>query len=189
MRNQRKARYFAAAQEILSTGGYGALKLAAVCKHLDVTTGAFYHSFENWNTFTREFLQAWHEERTTYYANLTRAESDPAQQALIVASAAMSFDHRSEAAIRAWAHIDPEVEKIQIVVDQERYEVVLEVTNQLVGADDGPRFAKWAISTLIGFEQLTHQQTRDDLVWQLEQLVALAIGIYEQRKADGLVSA
>jgi AcrR family transcriptional regulator len=115
-----KERFFEAAQEILATDGYGGLKLAAVCKSLRVTTGAFYHAFGSWNEFTGEFLDNWRRERTTLLIELARAAGDPVVQLEMLRQATVELRHGGEAAIRVWAAVDPTVAGVQMQVDQER---------------------------------------------------------------------
>jgi len=104
-----RERFFDAGQEILATEGYGSLKLAAVCQALDVTTGAFYHSFTNWSDFTSELLENWRRERTTLIAEVARSAGDPVKQLQSLLAATLELRHGSEAAIRIWAAVDPAV--------------------------------------------------------------------------------
>lgn len=169
-----RRRYFDAAHEILSTQGYGALKLAAVCRRLNVTTGAFYHSFDSWQEFKNAFLEDWLQERTEATAEVARALSDPVNQLELLLRAAVDLRHASEAAIRVWANTDPEVAAMQRTVDAARFTIVHEIAEKLVGPDDASRYAWWALNVLVGFEQSSHPQTTEDLYWQLEQVLAVA---------------
>lgn len=178
-----KVRFFDAALDILATEGYGGLKLAAVCQRLKVTTGAFYHAFASWSEFTSELLANWRRERTTLIAELSRAAGDPAGQLAALLSATLDLRHGSEAAIRVWAAVDPEVAEVQKLVDAERYEVVLEAMSRLVGKKDGPRWANWGLNVLIGFEMSTNGQTPADLEFELRTVMEQAIAVSERRKA------
>lgn len=178
-----RERFFDAGQEILATEGYGALKLAAVCKHLDVTTGAFYHSFESWNEFTSALLGNWRRERTTLIAELARSADDPVKQLEALLGATLELRHRSEAAIRVWAAVDPEVAEIQDRVDAERYDIVLDAMERLVGKKDARRYANWGLNVLIGFEVSTNGQELADLEWELTQVLNAAMAVREARRA------
>lgn len=169
-----RRRYFDAAHEILSTGGYGALKLAAVCRHLQVTTGAFYHSFASWQEFKNAFLEDWLQERTEATAEVARNLTDPVNQLEMLLQAAVNLRHASEAAIRVWANTDPDVAAMQRTVDQARFDIVHEIALKLVGPDDAPRYAWWSLNVLVGFEQSSHRQSTEELYWQLEQVLAAA---------------
>jgi len=177
-----KERFFEAAQEILATDGYGGLKLAAVCKRLKVTTGAFYHAFGSWNEFTTEFLHNWRRERTTLLAELSRTAGDPAGQLEALLAATLELRHGSEAAIRVWSAVDTEVAEVQRQVDSERYEVVLEAMNQLAGKKDGARFANWGLNVLVGYEMATNGQTPADLEWELRSILERAVAAKEARR-------
>ncbi|MFL6060602.1 MAG: TetR/AcrR family transcriptional regulator [Marmoricola sp.] len=178
-----KVRFFDAALEILANEGYGGLKLAAVCKRLKVTTGAFYHAFSSWNEFTDELLDTWRRERTTELAELSRSASDPVEQLQRLLAATLEFRHSAEAAIRVWASVDPAVAEIQKRVDGERYEVVVEAMTKLVGKKEAPRFANWGVNILIGFEASTNEQDPADLEWELTQVLLVAVAHGEARKA------
>ena len=178
-----RERFFDAGQEILATEGYGSLKLAAVCQALDVTTGAFYHSFTNWSDFTSELLDNWRRERTTLIAELARSADDPVKQLESLLAATLELRHGTEAAIRIWAAVDPEVAKVQEQVDAERYDVVLDAMERLVGKKDARRWANWGLNVLVGFEVSTNGQEIADLEWELTQVLQAAVAVSEARKA------
>jgi AcrR family transcriptional regulator len=178
-----KARFFDAALEILATDGYGGLKLAAVCKRVKVTTGAFYHAFSSWNQFTSEFLSTWRLERTTLLAELSRAAKDPVEQLERLLTATLDFQHQAEAAIRVWAAVDPEVAAVQKLVDAERYGIVVEAMTKLVGKKEAPRYANWGVNVLIGFEMSTNGQTPAELEFELRSVLASAVSATDARKA------
>lgn len=167
-------RFFEAAQEILANQGYGALKQAAVCEQVGVTTGSFYHAFENWAAFTAAFLENWRRERTTLIAELARTTGDPVGQLEALLAGTLGLNHRSECAIRVWAAVDPDVARVQARVDQDRYDVVLEAMVQLVGKREARRYANWGLNILLGFEAATNGQDIADLEWELRQVLEAA---------------
>ena len=170
-----KERFFDAAQEILATDGYGGLKLAAVCKRLKVTTGAFYHAFGSWSEFTTEFLHNWRRERTTLLAELARTAGDPVLQLEMLRAATVELRHGSEAAIRVWAAVDADVAAVQEQVDRERYEVVLDAMQRIVGKKEAPAYSDWGLNVLVGFELSTGARSPSDLEWQLTQVLQAAV--------------
>ena len=174
MNDDPQRRFFDAAHEILSTEGYGALKQAAVCSKVGVTTGAFYHTFKSWQEFTDSLLEDWLRERTQVIADVARRLDDPITQLETLREAAVSLRHGSEAAIRIWSGTDPQVAAIQLAVDEGRFEVVQEVMKKLVGPKEAPRYAWWGLDVLVGYEQVGHRQTVDDLRWQLDQVLQAA---------------
>ena len=170
-----RASFFRAAQEILGTEGYGGLKLAAVCRRLSVTTGSFYHSFDSWQEFTDALLDDWVEERTTRLVGLARAEPDPVAKLRLLAEVSSELMHRTEAAIRVWAAVDPRVRQRQEKVDADRYQIVHEGMRGLVGDELAGRYTVLAMSTLIGFEMVSAHFDRADLDWSLETILARAV--------------
>lgn len=170
-----RRRFFNAAHDLLATEGYGALKQAAVCRRVGVTTGAFYHSFKNWDDFTAALLDDWHRERTTVHAQFARAQAEPLRQLRALAEAGVLLRHKSEGAIRVWAGVDPRVAVVQQAVDDERFAVLTEAMTRVV-ADrrEARRLAALGMNILAGFEQMPYLQTTADLRWQFRQLLELA---------------
>ncbi len=166
--------WYSAAYEILATEGYGALKLAPLCKKLGVTTGSFYHSFDNWQDFTEALLVTWLRERTDETVAIVRENDDPVQRLRMLAQAAYDPLHRTEAAIRVWAGADDRVGQIQRKVDEGRYMVVYEAMLQLVGPDEAEAYTVWELSTLIGYEMISGEYARDHLLWSVEQVLDAA---------------
>lgn len=166
--------WFAAAYDILATQGYGALKLAPLCKKLGVTTGSFYHSFDNWQDFTDALLTHWLAERTEQIIVIARQTEDPVARLRLLARAAGEFLHRTEGSIRVWAGIDEHVASFQHKVDEERHHTVVEAMSAIVGPERADAYATWALSTLAGYEMLPEHQDREHLLWALETILAEA---------------
>jgi AcrR family transcriptional regulator len=157
--NERKSQFFVAGMEILAEDGFGGLKLAALCRRVGVTTGSFYHSFDNWQDFSRQLIETWRDERTLRAAELAKAEIDPAERVEMLLRFGVSLPHSAEAAIRVWAGVDREVGAIQESVDHERLtaatEAIAELTGDPVEASD---LAHAAFYLLVGFEQATSER-------------------------------
>lgn len=177
-----RRRFFDAGMEILALKGYGSLKLTTLCRHLGVTTGSFYHSFENWQDFTVQFLEAWYHEGTLKIIEMTKAEVDPIHQVEMLLRASMSVPHEAEAAIRVWAGINPVVRKFQDDVDSQRLEIVTEAFERLVGdLHLAARLAKSALYALIGYEQAGAARDLEALELLLRSLQDEAIQIMTRR--------
>jgi len=174
--------WFAAAYEILATDGYGSLKLAPLCKRLGVTTGSFYHSFDNWQDFTDALLATWLHERTEDTVRIVRQYDDPLERLRMLAQAAYDLLHRTEAAIRVWSGVDDRVAAVQRKVDEGRYQVVHEAMSAIVGPDLAEDFTVWGLSTLIGFEMIAAEHSREHLVWSVEQILAAAEAAAQAQK-------
>lgn len=166
--------WFAAAYEILASQGYGALKLAALCEKVGVTTGSFYHSFDNWQDFTDSLLSAWLTDRTDATIALAHQSVDPAERIGILIQATENLMHRTEAAIRVWAGVDPKVAAIQRQVDQSRFSVLHEGMCEIVGPELADQFAVWGLSTVIGYEMVADTHPIEHLLWSIRQIFAAA---------------
>jgi AcrR family transcriptional regulator len=177
--------WFSAANEILASDGYGALKLAALCKKLGVTTGSFYHSFDNWQDFTDSLLANWLAERTEQTVAIARQTEDPVLRLKLLAQRSYELLHRTESAIRVWAGVDDKVAEVQRKVDDGRYLVVYEAMEAIVGPEHAAAYSVWGLSTLIGFEMIADHHDRDKLLWSLESILADAqrVARAEKRKA------
>lgn len=172
--------WYAAGEEILATEGYGGLKLAALCRRLGVTTGSFYHSFDNWQDFTDSLLANWVTERTEQTIEIARRTEDPVARLQLLVQAGHDLMHRTEGAIRVWSAIDPRVGAVQKIVDDGRYQVVFEAMEAVVGPDRAEAYTVWGMSTLIGYELLAGEHAREHLLWSLQSILADA-----QRTAAG----
>ncbi|HVK28626.1 MAG TPA: TetR/AcrR family transcriptional regulator [Nocardioides sp.] len=166
--------WFEGANQILASEGYGALKLAALCKRLGVTTGSFYHSFDNWQDFTDSLLDNWLRERTQQTVEIVRQHDDAVERLLMLAQASADLLHQTEAAIRVWAGVDERVAVVQRKVDEGRYQVVIEAMTQIVGAAKAERYAVWGLSTLIGYEMIAAEHNNEHLLWSLKGILAAA---------------
>lgn len=163
--------WFDAALEILGSQGYGALKLAPLCKRLGVTTGSFYHSFDNWQDFTDSLLANWLRERTETLAEIARQDPDPIKALEMLIGNVVEFNHRAEAAIRVWSGVDERVAAIQRKVDEGRYQAAHAALESLVGPELAPSYAVWGLSTAVGYELLADVHPPELLQWSLGQLM------------------
>jgi AcrR family transcriptional regulator len=167
----RREDYFDAAIEILSTNDHGGLKQAGLCARLEVTTGSFYNYFESWGRFKNEFLQHWLEKQTLQLVETARLEASPTRRLELLIDFACALPHNAESALRAWAHSDPEVRRIQETVDEQRYAVVLEATSTLVEPVTAERFAHLALYTLTGYQQHLPIRDLESLRWSLHRVL------------------
>ncbi|WP_229052645.1 TetR/AcrR family transcriptional regulator [Aeromicrobium sp. Leaf350] len=173
-------RFFDAAMEILAEEGYGALKLAALCKRVGVTSGSFYHAFDGWQRFTDAFLAHWFEERTMRIVELTDTVASAQEQVDLLLDVSLRLPHASESAIRVWAGVDPEVRKLQDEVDRLRLETVTRAFTGVMGDEEAARkLAGAALYMLVGYEQAAGARDREALETGLNLLP-----VYAQRFAD-----
>ncbi|ALE79138.1 hypothetical protein WY02_12605 [Pseudonocardia sp. AL041005-10] len=99
--------YYDAAMSILAREGAAGLKIGPLCRSLGVTSGSFYHHFGGWAGFVRGLLRYWEAEQTDRIVELARATADPVERIDVVKQLTVALRHDAEAAIRAWAQIDP----------------------------------------------------------------------------------
>lgn len=166
----RREDYFEAAIKILSTDDHGGLRQAPLCRHLSVTTGSFYNYFQSWGQFKTEFLQHWLDARTLQLVDAARLVGESDQRLELLIEFACTLPHRAESAIRAWAHSDAEVRAIQNVVDEQRFQVVLEATTGLLGPGaDAESFARMGLFILHGYQQSMPQPDLEQLRWALKR--------------------
>ncbi len=157
--------YFETGLEILADRGFRGLKLAEVCRRLGVTTGSFYHYFPNWSDYTRQLVEHWHQDRTVRLREMFSTEPDPRRRMAVIIREVLALPHSAEAAIRVWSSVDPDVRRVQIEVDRERFDVCREYALEIVGdARQAEVFASWAVYMLVGYEQSSLE--RDPAVYQ-----------------------
>jgi len=157
--------YFETGLETLADLGFRGLKLAEVCRRLGVTTGSFYHYFPNWSDYTRQLVEHWHQDRTVRLRELFSTEPDPRRRMVVIIREVLALPHSAEAAIRVWSSVDPDVRRVQIEVDRERFDVCREYALEIVGdARQAEVFASWAVYMLVGYEQSSLE--RDPAVYQ-----------------------
>lgn len=167
-----KQDYFEAAFELLSELGYSALKQAPLCRRVGVTTGSFYHYFENWHDFTTQFLQHWMDERTTQLVEMAQQRDNAVEQLESLLQFTLALPHRAEAAIRVWSKVDPEVETVQRVVDEQRSAVVMQAAQAIFDDEkEALRYAQWGTYLLVGYQQLDAGDDVAPLEWSLRRLL------------------
>ena len=161
--------YFDKGLEVLADQGYGGLKLAEVCRRLGVTTGSFYHYFENWADYTRQLVEHWGvatQRRVEHIASMpdSRARIDA------IIDVGLHLPHGAEAAIRVWSSINPQVRAAQEEVDRQRYAVIHDSALDLLHDDRlAELYAKWSVYLLVGYEQCTLAPDTAGLAWIIGQ--------------------
>lgn len=167
-----RADYFDIGVEVLSDLGYGGLKLAEVCRRLGVSTGSFYHYFDNWPTYTRELVEHWRQVNTVRLVEWIRTEPNPRRRIDRMIDIGLNLPHGAEAAIRSWGSADATVFAVQVEVDKERHEILCECAVEILRDErQAQLFADWAVYLLVGYEQSTLPQDRSALQWIVGQLL------------------
>lgn len=164
--------YFETGLEVLADLGYGGLKLAEVCRRLRVTTGSFYHYFDNWAAYTQQLVRHW-VVLTQHRVEQLRAEPDPRRRIDAILDIAMHLPHGTEAAIRVWSAMDADVRAAQEDVDRNRFEVIQESAAEILHDEHrADLFARWAVYLLVGYEQSTLTRDPAALDWIIRSTVA-----------------
>jgi AcrR family transcriptional regulator len=155
--------YFDAAMTLLAGGGAGKLKIAALCKALNVTTGSFYGYFRSLDRFITEFLAHWERTQTERLGQLSNAPTDPAARVHLLKQLAAQLPHDAEAAIRAWAHTNSQVAEAQKRVDARRQEILTKLLLPGVGSRrEATALAVVGVTLLVGLQQWRSPVTKKD---------------------------
>ncbi|MCD2185971.1 TetR/AcrR family transcriptional regulator [Actinomycetospora soli] len=158
------------------------LKLAPLCRAVGVTTGSFYHHFDGWDGFVVALLEHWETTETARLVEAASREVDAADRLGLLTLLALTFPHEAEAAIRAWAHVDARVARVQRRVDDARRDVVAACV-RVLRSDHADEIAELAIDSLIGFQSRLRPMDTD----ALRRRFALLLGLAELPTPDGLV--
>ncbi|WP_054815035.1 TetR/AcrR family transcriptional regulator [Nocardia arizonensis] len=149
------ADYFDRAMEVLEESGFPALTAAGLCSTMGVTRGSFYHHFESFDDFVEKFLEHW-ETRYTTELIARSISTDFAEQIRLQSAFAIGLPHNAEAALRAWASVDPRVADVQRRVDAVRHEgLAASLRDHGTSPDKADLYATIALTTLVGMQVTT----------------------------------
>lgn len=172
--------YFNAAMELLASTGVAGLKIAPLCKALGVTSGSFYGYFGSMDGFIAEFLAYWESTQTERIAELSNVPDDLATRVHLMKTLAANLPHDAEAAIRGWAHANPQVAQAQKAVDARRVQVLTDLFRPAVDTRrQAETLAIMGMTLLVGLQQWRSPVTRKDfnrVFNEYEQMVYRAIG-------------
>jgi AcrR family transcriptional regulator len=112
--------YFDEAMAILAESGFPDVSAVQMCTRLGVSRGSFYHHFTGFDDFLSRFLQYWCEHYSTELVSKS-VDGGADGVALRQMDLATGLPHRAEAALGAWATVDPVVAAAQARVDELRY--------------------------------------------------------------------
>ncbi|MDT5050647.1 MAG: hypothetical protein QOI30_798 [Mycobacterium sp.] len=143
--------YFAAAMQILEVSGFPALSASALCDHMGLTRGAFYHHFESFDDFVDGVLGHWENRYSRTLITESADLQDLSAMLRLQTQMAISLPHRAEVALRAWGTINPRVAAAQKRVDQLRLDGL---TRSLIDHGVSPAtatvYAEIALTALVG---------------------------------------
>ena len=146
--------YYRAAFDILGESGSEALTINALCERLQVTKGSFYHHFGALPGFVDALLLFWESEHSERLIAISKAQPDPTLRIATLVDMALSLPHACEAAIRAWARSNPEVNTVTVRVDRRRERHVADAIVALGLERPAARLlARMTMNLLIGTQQ------------------------------------
>jgi AcrR family transcriptional regulator len=171
-----RERYFTAAIEILSQGGFRELKMTALHERLGLTSGSFYHYFKSWPDFVRQFLSYWTKFHTDVTIAANASPQDPVHRLMQMRVQASRLPHDAEAAIRIWSAMDPIVAAVQHEVDHKRKEIIRMAVVEATGVQEGAgELANLAMTIIVGHQLLCRPTDVAALDVALEQFVELVL--------------
>jgi AcrR family transcriptional regulator len=152
------------ALDILGRNGVDAVTIDAMCQHLSVTKGSFYHHFQNHEAFLEALLQYWEERYTTEFIDISQATDDPLEQLNRLNKLVIETHNTSETSIRAWAKVDALARSYQEKVDQRRLEF-LRTLHQRLGRteQEAAVLANLVYAILIGAQEMIPPLTQEEL--------------------------
>ena len=101
--------FFNAAFELLEESGFPALTASAMCGRLGVSRGSFYHHFDTFESFVAELLADWETRCSRDLITRAEAVTDLERRLNYHVELAADLPHGAEAALRAWASVEPVV--------------------------------------------------------------------------------
>ncbi len=146
--------YYRAAFDVLGESGSEALTINALCEQLQVTKGSFYHHFGSMPGFVDALLLFWEAEHSERLIAISKAQPDATLRMAALIDIAVSLPHASEAAIRAWARSNAEVNAVTVRVDRKRERHLTDAVVAL-GLDRPPArlLARMMVNLLVGAQQ------------------------------------
>lgn len=98
--------WFRAGLDLLALDGHHKLTIEAVCRHLKVTKGSFYHHFQNRQTYLDGLMGYWYQTYTLDILAETEQESSIAEKSRRLMAITHNIDDCAGQSIRAWAQSD-----------------------------------------------------------------------------------
>jgi len=120
--------WLACARHVLIEEGFAAVKVDRLAKRLKVTRGGFYHHFGSPEELQRKLVEIWRKENRiapeSFSATTPQEGVALLHRIVAVLLREEIFDHRFDMAVRDWARVAPEVDKVVHEVDEDRMRVL-----------------------------------------------------------------
>jgi AcrR family transcriptional regulator len=147
--------WLAAGLRILRAEGARGLTIEQLTNALQLTKGSFYHHFQNWAEYKTALLHFFERQDTLSVITIVEQEPDPAAKLRRLFAIITSDPLELEAAMRAWALQDAEVNAMQSRIDTQRIAYVQALYTALL---DDPARAEvagvLAYAVLVGSTQI-----------------------------------
>jgi AcrR family transcriptional regulator len=146
--------------EIITAEGRDGLKLEALCGHLGVTRGSFYHHFRDLADYRSQLLEFYRRECTLQIIEVVDREAATPRLRLerllaLIVELSSAPEQNPEPAIRAWALQDAEVRDAQKAIDARRVEYVEQLLAQMGAEPARARLlSEFLYALLVGCEQM-----------------------------------
>ncbi|MDU0353262.1 TetR/AcrR family transcriptional regulator [Paraglaciecola aquimarina] len=149
----------------LDEKGYEYIKIADLCKQLNVTKGAFYYWFKSKQEFDSCLLEAWRSSFTQQFiAFSSSGQSSQEKLSLLVTRCIEGLEKSSrlEIEINMWAQKDQKVNQFVQQVYQQRLSYLMDLLSDIYSPVEAKRHSLMLYCLLIGcdlfFRQLTRQE-------------------------------
>lgn len=113
--------------QVLSTKGYGSLRLEYLCEQLSVTRGSFYHHFEDMNEYVDKLMEHWEAGLNAIMDNVAKTDVAPLERLNLLQNKVFDISAKEEVVIRAWATFNPTVTKYIRRIDRKRIDFITEL--------------------------------------------------------------
>src|SRR5579875_2814869 len=168
------ADFYDAGLALLERDGFPAVTGVALCDHLGVTRGSFYHHFASHDVFIagmiNHWIDRWTRDTIAAIEQITNAEGRHEHERTVL----RAMPHGAEAALRTWGSVEPRAREALRRVDALRRDYLVRSLRSR-GADvtSAPRLADAVLATLIGAQLIDSQPDAGrigaimDTVWDL----------------------
>lgn len=152
------------ARKVLIAEGVDRVKVESLAKRLGVTTGSFYHHFQNRQELLDALLEHWKMRNSgPMFAAVEAAGPDPQEQIEALFQVVLTeseYDPAYDGAVRAWAHADKAVGEIVRAVDDQRIDLMKGIFERF--GYDAPRAfvrARIAYFQQVGYQAMKVTET------------------------------
>jgi AcrR family transcriptional regulator len=175
--------YFDLGLDLLAEGGPPAVTVAALCSHLGVTKGSFYHHFTGIPDFLQRLLGYWERQVRQVALDAFEGADDTGLTEAAKLVATWGIHHEAETAIRALARTDTCAAEVQRRVDDAREDGLVQLLVRIgVERSRARVLSRLGLAILIGTQQREHpvdrrqlQQTFDEYQRWVEQAAGAGV--------------